>query len=118
MVAMLSFIAQEVVDPVADAISMWQTLVAFIAPILIGLITGEQTRERVKKLIPVIVSVGTWGITYLGNTDLGAEILILIPVLWGGILMVYQFYSGIVALFRGSDASVNDVLAPNVALIK
>lgn len=115
---MLSFIAQTAADPVADAIGIWQALVAFLAPIVIGLITNEETRTRIKKLLPVVISVGTWAITYLGSTDLGAEVLILIPVLWGGILMVYEFYSGIVAIFKGSESSVNEILAPTRALIK
>lgn len=114
---MLSFIAQSV-EPVAEAITAWQALVAFIAPIVIGLVTNDQTRTRIKKALPVVVSIGTWGITYLANTDMGAELLVLIPVLWGGIQMMYELYSAIVAIFKGSDASVNEVLAPTRALLR
>lgn len=114
---MLSLIAQST-SPVVEAIGAWQTAVAFIAPIVIGFITNEDTRSRIKKALPVVVSFGTWAITYMGNTELGTELLVLIPVLWAGIQMVYEFYSGLVAIFRGGDASINDVLAPSVALIK
>ena len=114
---MLSFIAQSA-EPVAEAVTAWQALVAFIAPIIIGLITNDETKTRIKKALPVVISIGTWGITYLGNTDMGAELLVLMPVLWGGIQMMYELYSAAVAIFKGSDASVNDVLMPTRALIR
>ena len=105
-------------DDITQAVEIWHMLVAFAAPILIGFITNEQTRERIKKVLPVIVSAGTWAITYFGGTELGAEVLVLAPSLYAAILMVYEFYSSVVSIVKGSDSSVNDVLAPNRALIR
>lgn len=106
------------IDSITQAIEMWHALVALLAPLLIGLITNEQTRGRIKKLLPVIVSAGTWAITYFGGTELGAEVLVLVPSLYGAILMAYEFYGGVVSIVKGQESSVNDVLMPQRALLR
>ena len=115
---MFALMLQEATDSVAQVVELWHMLVAVISPLVIGLITNEQTRDAIKRFLPLVASGGAALITEIGSTDIGAEVIVLVPVLWAGIEFMYRFYSGVVAIVKRKDATVNEVLAPQVALIK
>lgn len=115
---MFAVIAQTAPDAVAEVIELWHLVVGLVAPLIIGTITNAETRDRIRKFLPILISVGASAITWVSKTDVGYEIIALVPTMWVIIKMAYETWSTLVSIVRRDDMSINDVLFPESAVIK
>lgn len=111
-------IAQATVEiGLTEMLEWWHALVAILSPVLLGLVTNENARKAVKKALPVVTATGVTAITAFVNSDLGAEVLVILPIIAAAIHYAYQAYGLVVSLIKSGDLSLNDILG-SAGLIK
>lgn len=112
-------VSPDAADLIRTVVGTWQPAAALAAPLLLGLITSEQTRLKVKMALPVVVAATLAVVGVLSQDGMTWRTLPLsVPVLWGIVEAAYRTLSGIVSVAQGRDASINDVLVPTAGIIK
>ena len=104
---------------VEQLVGTWQPYVAFVAPIFLGLITSESTRDSVKRALPVVVAAILGVISILSEDGLTWQTVVFrVPAMWAVIEVAFRSLSGVVSAVRREDLSVNDVLGRTRGLIR
>ena len=106
-------------DVIKGLIGTWQPYVAFVSPLLLGLITSEQTRDAIKRALPVLVAALLGIVSILAEDGMTwGQLVFRIPALWVFIESGYRVSSGAVSLVKREDLSINDVLLKATGLIR
>lgn len=114
----------QITDPalpglIEQLVGSWTPYVAFVAPIFLGLLTSEQSRDAVKRALPVLTAAVISVASILSEDGMTWRTLIFrTPALWVVIESSFRVLSGVVSVVRNEDLSVNDVLVRSKGLIK
>jgi hypothetical protein len=112
-------IAPETQDIVQGLVGRWQPIVAALSPVLLGLITSEATRSKVKAGLPLVVAAVLAVVSALTEDGMTISLFMArIPALWVTIEAAYRAMSLLTTTVTNSDKSINDILAPAKGLVK
>ncbi len=114
-------IPTDTTDLVNNLIGSWQPYVAFVSPVLLGLITSEKTRDAIKRALPVFVAALLGVISILSEDGMTwAGLVFRVPALWVFIESGYRSLSGVATLLsrERENISINDVLGKSFGLIR
>jgi len=100
-------------------IGTWQPVVAALAPILLGLVTSDETRRQIKAGLPVLVAGVLGVISILAEDGMTVEGLIFqVPALWLLTEASFRGLSGLAAVVKRDDIDLNQILMPHRGIIK
>jgi hypothetical protein len=114
----------QVIDPsvmpiVEGLVGQWTAYAAFLSPILLGLITSENTRSKIKQGLPLVVAAVLAVIRALTEEGMTIPLLLAqVPALWLVCESGYRGMSLMASAVSNKDLSINDVLMKTKGLVK
>jgi hypothetical protein len=114
----------QVIDPaigdiIRSLVGTWQPIAAAVAPIVLGLITSDTTRQRVKQGLPVLVAAALTIVSVLTEQGMTWSVLVTrVPALWLIIESAYRAFSLATAVATNTDRSLNTALFPSKGLVR
>jgi hypothetical protein len=114
----------QVVDPsvmpiVEGLVGTWTAYAAFLSPILLGLITSDETRQKIKAGLPLVVAAVLAIIGALTEEGMTVPLLLArVPALWIVVESGYRGMSLLTSAVTNKDLSINDVLMKTKGLVK